>query len=227
MALRALHVQAEENLRGLGGRLHAPLFQFAAEEVGGAVEVLDAFLVGVRAFRRDELLHEAVVGSVLLEFAAQPLPHAGPAYRFIFGVAADEDCRPDVGPVPRILVCVVVAEEPRYEIRLLGRRSVVEELLQFLDGRDAADRVEKDATAPFAIGGILRGLELRVGPSGRHLLVDEPDLRDAVRVVSCCCEGSAYQDGDGRQARDSPRTRHSHDDASLATPMRLAHRTKR
>ena len=47
MTLRALHLQAQENLRRFGGGLGAIFCHRAAQEIGSAVEALNAFLIGV------------------------------------------------------------------------------------------------------------------------------------------------------------------------------------
>ena len=65
VALRALHLKPEEDLRCLGGGLDAVLVKFAREEIGGAVEPLLTRLVDTGG--GDEIGDEPIVGDILRE----------------------------------------------------------------------------------------------------------------------------------------------------------------
>jgi hypothetical protein len=119
VALRALHLQAEEDLGRLGGRLDAVLLHLAAEKIGGAVETLRVLPVGVGARGGDQFLHETVVRDVFRKRTPQVLPHARPAHHFVLDIAADEDGGPHVAPIAGVVVDVLFAQQAIDEVRPL------------------------------------------------------------------------------------------------------------
>ena len=198
VALRALHLEPEEDLRGLGGGLDAVLVEFAREEIGSAVEPLLPRLVD--AGGGDEIGDEPIVGDILGERTAQPLPHATPVDVVVFHAPTDEHGRPDISPIAGILVNGVIAEKPADEVGPLDRGTVGHEVFELPDRRDPADDIEMDPAAPFLIGRRFRRLELGVGPAGRHLLIDELHLRDAEVLVPFA--GDSHGRGRGGQCSE-------------------------
>ena len=68
VALRALDLQAQKDLRRLGRGLHGVFLQIAGQEIDEAVEALLARLADARG--RDQLVDQLVVGHVALETPA-------------------------------------------------------------------------------------------------------------------------------------------------------------
>ena len=215
VALRALHLKPEKNLCGLGGRLHtvldAHLLHLATQEVGRPVEPVELSAVCVHTGRRNQFLHEAVVGHVFGEGPAEVLPHASPIHPIVGHVAANQHRGPDVGPVPRVLIDVIVAQQPRDEFRLLGRRGVGEKRPQFIDAGNAADEVKVHSAAPLPIGRGRRRQEARLIPALGHLLVDVLDLGDAVVLGRIVSDGTARGHGHANHAN------HANHDAQHAS----------
>ena len=124
VALRALHLQAEEDLRGHRRGLRGVFLQLADQEVRRAVEI---FLrpASVLPGGRDQLIDHLVVGLFAGERIAQILLHALAADQrapLQAAVAADQDVRPDRRPIAGIVFGVrVVVQDLVDELGLLVR----------------------------------------------------------------------------------------------------------
>ncbi len=139
VALRALHLQAQEDLRGLGRGLHAVFLQVAGQEIDEPVEPVLARLAD--ALGRDQLVDQFVVGHVALNALAQRLLQAlAIDQRTALGAAAaaNQQVGPQRGPIAGVLFDILVAQQTADQARFAPLRGLVGEALQLVDRGNAA-----------------------------------------------------------------------------------------
>ena len=218
VALRALDLQTEKNLGRFGGRLQAVLLEFASQKVGGAVEPRLARLVDPSG--RDQFVHELIVRHVPCQGPPQPLPHPTPIDPIVVTAATDQQGGPNVGPIAGVFLAELFPEKPVDKPSLLGGRRIGQKGLQFVHRGHAADNVQMDPSTPFTIRRARCGLQFDVGPTGRHLLIDERYCRNTEVFVgsqqgapgrnpSHCCNDSKQPrqhatEPSGRQGASCP-----------------------
>ena len=222
VALRALHLDAQEDLRGLGRGLHGVVLEAAGHEIDEAVEVLIARLVDTG--RGDQLVDHAVIRNVApgtrgAGTVANPrgLPASGARCRRYdrsrYWSTAWSNCGRTLRRTLR------PAGARRVALALVGR--LVEEPFQFVDRRNAAQDVQIDPAAPFAVGRWRRGGELSPLPMRFDVLVDQRDLRR--RAIACGSRGLVRrcqhsEEGQRRQVHQQRDARSVHGATHLASP---------
>ena len=208
VALRALHLNAQQEASRHGGGRHRVVVEVRQQEIGGRV-------VFGRPFGRHELVNDFVPGSVggkaiAKEFFQHVAAHARSA-----GLPADQQVGPNRGPVAGE---IGLLEQLVDNVRPLRRAVFVEE---FVDGRfrrDMAGQVEIHAAEPLGIAGRRRGLDSCRLPALLQPRVEKgDDVPRLARMIgrtfgvrrSCrwSCRSAAREwRGDRRPTRDRHRT---------------------
>jgi len=136
VATGALDPLAEEQLRGVFG----PLFQ-----VGDLGEPIDGRVIGGGTGRGQQFADELVVGFVVDQALANPVMerHVGELQRPTVAAVA-EDRSPLAGEVLRVVFTIEQAIDDAISL-LTARGRVVGELLNFVQGREAAGDVEGES----------------------------------------------------------------------------------
>ena len=164
VALGALHLDAHEQARRLGGRLDG----FVVVDHLGQQVIHRAVLVGA-PFRGHQVVHNFVPRAVLGECLAEEPLHGG-AIDEADLLAADRQVRPEGRPVADVSGAV---EQLIDESGPLGRVFVPVKAFDLVPGRDMSHEIQMDATKPLFVVRLGRGLQLVVDPTLADLLIDE------------------------------------------------------
>ena len=175
MALRALNLQPQENLRYRRRCLHPVLLvDLHRQEVRRTVEVLRTGLG--RACRGDQLMDHRVVRLVARKTVSQVLLHPlATRQRSLFHspVATDQDIGPYGRPMVRVLLGVlIVLQEPSQQIQFAIQRLVLHEHRHLFETRYAPYHIQIDPTAPLQIVFEGRRTHPCIGPTGLDRLID-------------------------------------------------------
>ena len=168
VALRTLHLHAEEEPRGQRGRGDRVLVEVREQKIRCRI-------LFRRPLRRNQRVDDFIPGDARREAVTEEFLEFLPVDARRAGLAADQEICPESRPVARV---AGIPQEPLDHGHPLPTSGLIEERVEILFGWDVAHDVEINAADPFLIGRDRGGLHARSLPAARQPRVNEGNRVD-------------------------------------------------